>query len=77
MTTEIEPGMYEHFKGGRYQVLFTGLDTETVETLVIYSSLQAKGEYPVGTVWVRSLRNFSTEIDRYNYKGPRFKKLDQ
>jgi hypothetical protein len=35
----ILPGLYQHHKGGRYRVLFTATDSETLEPVVIYVSL--------------------------------------
>lgn len=44
----INPGIYQHYKGGRYRVLTTCLNSEDpTEILVVYISLQD------GTVWAR------------------------
>lgn len=44
----IRPGVYRHYKGGEYQFLCTGRDSETGEEVVIYRAL-----YEDGTVWSR------------------------
>lgn len=46
-TGEIKLGKYRHYKGGEYEVLGFGVDSETLDTTVIYKSLSD------GTVWVR------------------------
>jgi hypothetical protein len=43
----VTPGLYQHYKGGKYRVLFTGTHSETHEPLVVYLSLET------GEVWVR------------------------
>ena len=35
----IEPGIYEHFKGARYEVLFVARHSETEEEFVVYRQL--------------------------------------
>lgn len=44
----IEPGYYRHFKGNRYEVLFTATNSETMEEMVVYKAL-----YGEGRLWVR------------------------
>ena len=44
----IEPGIYRHFKGNRYEVLFTATNSETMEEMVVYKAL-----YGEGRLWVR------------------------
>ncbi len=46
-TGEIKLGKYRHYKGDEYEVIGFGIDSETLETTVIYKSLSD------GTVWVR------------------------
>lgn len=63
----IKPGIYEHFKGGRYKVLGVARHSETLEELVLYEHLDDQ------TLWVRPLAMFLEEVDKDGYKGPRFK----
>jgi len=51
---EIEPtpGLYRHFKGGVYQVLYHGVHSEANEVVVVYRSLAD------GRVWVRPVSNW-------------------
>lgn len=44
----IKPGTYRHYKGGRYEVLYTAFHSETLEEMVVYRAL-----YGDGDVWVR------------------------
>jgi hypothetical protein len=65
-------GVYKHFKGDYYQVLTVGLDSETLEKMVVYTTLYYKPEKET-RVWIRSLKDFlgkkqledGTEIERF------------
>jgi hypothetical protein len=46
---EVEQGVYEHFKGGRYLVLTVATHSETQEPMVVYASLDN------GEIWTRPL----------------------
>lgn len=45
--------VYKHFKGNYYLLVDTGLDSETLEELVIYRKL-----YSDGALWIRPLEDF-------------------
>ena len=36
---EIRPGLYRHFKGKEYRVLYTATHSETLEPMVVYQAL--------------------------------------
>jgi hypothetical protein len=61
----IQPGLYRHYKGGRYQVLHLARHSETEEQLVVYRSLAQGG------VWVRPAAMF---VELVNGR-PRFEPL--
>lgn len=48
MDYEIKPGLYRHFKGNQYRVLFVASHSETREQMVVYQALY--GEHGM---WVR------------------------
>lgn len=70
---DIEPGIYQHFKGKFYKVLCTCEHTETGEKLVVYQALY--GNY---TTYCRPLHMFAEDVEDlyHHYRGPRFRKVD-
>jgi hypothetical protein len=63
----IEPGLYKHFKGGRYRVLLTASHSETKEDMVVYVSLS------YGTIWARPAAMFNETVQYPDgTSGPRF-----
>ena len=44
---EIRPGLYRHFKGGEYELLYLARHSETDETMVVYQALYDCGETPL------------------------------
>lgn len=66
----LQPGIYEHYKGKRYEVLGVALHSETLEELVVYRAL-----YGERLTWVRPLEMFLEEIEIDGVKKPRFKKV--
>jgi hypothetical protein len=62
-----EPGVYEHFKGSRYEVVGVARDSETAELVVVYRPL-----YGERGLWVRPLAMFVEHVERDGYSGPRF-----
>lgn len=63
----VEPGIYQHFKGARYEVIGTGRHSETEEGLVFYRKL-----YDDYSFWVRPVDMFLEFVSRDGYEGPRF-----
>ncbi|HUD02110.1 MAG TPA: DUF1653 domain-containing protein [Rhabdochlamydiaceae bacterium] len=65
--TQLPLGIYQHYKGNRYEVLGVGRHSETHEEMVIY-----RGLYGAHDFWIRPLSLF---IDTVNWEGktiPRF-----
>lgn len=69
----IEPGIYEHFKGMRYQVIGVALHSETREPMVVYKPLyESQSEF-----WVRPYDMFVETVERDGKTFPRFKHLEE
>ncbi|WP_159613358.1 DUF1653 domain-containing protein [Glutamicibacter sp. JC586] len=66
----VEAGIYQHFKGARYEVLAVGKHSETEEPLVFYRKL-----YDDYSFWARPLEMFTEHVERDGYSGPRFVKV--
>ncbi len=64
-------GKYRHFKGNEYMVMDIGYHTETKEAMVIYYDCKDPSK-----IWVRPLSMFTEEVDRPDYKGPRFVRVE-
>ena len=63
----IKKGIYRHFKGNMYELLFTATHSETLETMVVYRAL-----YGEGGIWVRPLSMWEEKIERDGKCVPRF-----
>jgi hypothetical protein len=55
-------GIYQHYKGGKYQVISMSKHSETDEDLVIYKSIH------FGSVYARPLEMWFEEINLGGYK---------
>lgn len=68
----IKQGIYEHYKGNRYELLAIANHSETLEKMVIYKALYGKGE-----VWVRPLSMWEEEVEVNGAKVPRFRLIEE
>ncbi|MBQ5671908.1 MAG: DUF1653 domain-containing protein [Oscillospiraceae bacterium] len=64
---QLKPGIYRHFKGNEYLLLYTAKHSETEEPMVVYRAL-----YGDCGVWVRPLHMWTEHVERDGYSGPRF-----
>ena len=64
---ELKPGIYRHFKGNRYRLLYVAKHSETLEPMVVYQAL-----YGEGGIWVRPAAMWNEHVERDGYVGPRF-----
>ena len=69
---DIQPGIYQHFKGNRYEVIGIANHSETMEPMVVYRALY--GEYGL---WVRPAAMWNEIVDRPDYHGPRFRPVEK
>ena len=69
---DIQPGIYRHFKGNRYEVIGMANHSETMEPMVVYRAL-----YGENGLWVRPASMWNEFIDRDGYQGPRFQYLGE
>lgn len=67
MTAEPAPGIYRHFKGGRYEVVGIARHSESEDAMVVYRAL-----YGEGGLWVRPLTLWNETVERDGHLGPRF-----
>ena len=68
---ELQPGLYQHYKGAIYVVYFVGYHTETHEKLIVYRSYA-----PPHTIWIRPYRMFISKVELPDgTMVPRFRKL--
>ena len=68
----IRPGIYEHYKGQRYEVIGLARHSETEEELVVYRALY--GEHGL---WVRPYAMFAEDVEVDGVRRPRFRYLTQ
>lgn len=71
----IPKGIYEHYKGKRYEVVGTAVHSETLEPMVIYKALY-KGDFPEGTLWVRPMAMFKENVMVNGSLVPRFRLIN-
>lgn len=55
---KIQEGIYKHYKGNLYEVLFTAQHSETEEPMVVYKALYGKKG-----MWVRPFGMFVGEVE--------------
>lgn len=58
VANQVQPGVYQHYKGQYYKVMGTAQHSETEEWLVYYQALY--GEYGY---WVRPLDMFAEKVE--------------
>ncbi len=69
---ELKPGIYRHFKGNRYRLLYVATHSETLEPMVVYQALYAEHG-----IWVRPAAMWTEEVHREDYQGPRFQFVEE
>lgn len=64
---EIRKGIYQHYKGNRYEVLGNAKHSETLEPMVVYRALYGEHE-----LWVRPQAMFAENVICKGRLVPRF-----
>lgn len=67
----IKIGQYQHYKGGKYEVIGVAKHSETGEELVIYRAQHGEKQ-----IWARPLAMFLEKVEIDGKKMPRFKYSD-
>lgn len=67
LSSEVKKGVYQHFKGARYEVLDVARHSENGEAFVVYRAL-----YGDRGLWVRPLAMFTEVIERDGQRVARF-----
>ncbi len=69
---KMELGLYQHYKGGIYEVIGIARHSETLEQLVVYkATYQQEGE----NLWLRPLSMFNEKIIIDGKEVSRFSKI--
>ena len=73
----VKPGLYTHFKGGKYQVLGVAKHSETLEEFVVYIHFGLDSFGNKDSLWVRPVAMFQETVEvagqvvpRFAYTGP-------
>lgn len=66
------PGVYEHYKGGRYLVLGLARDDADDTPLVVYVRLYSRPGHPMT---VRTVADFTATVTTPDGERPRFQRL--
>ena len=69
---ELKPGKYRHFKGGEYELIGIASHSETLEPMVVYRAL-----YGERGLWVRPVAMWTEQVNREDYHGPRFVRIEE
>lgn len=71
--SELKLGVYEHYKGKRYEVIGIARHSETLEELVVYKALYESEEFGNDALWVRPKGMFLELVEVEGEKIPRFR----
>lgn len=66
----IEPGLYQHYKGGRYRALGVARHSESLAPMVLYQVVDGDG-----TLWVRPWAMFTEQVEINGVMVPRFARV--
>ncbi len=67
----IAPGIYEHFKGGKYEVIGVAKHSESMEEFVVYKHLDGEP-----SLWIRPRAMFEERVEVNGESIPRFRIIE-
>jgi hypothetical protein len=70
----IEPGIYKHYKGKLYEVLYMAHHSESMEEMIVYKALY-ETQFGNNSIWVRPASMFNETIVVDGIPVIRFQKL--
>ena len=73
--TQMETGLYKHYKGNLYEVIGVAHHSETMEEMVVYKALYDTPDFGYGAIWVRPLAMFNETIVVDGIAVKRFEKV--
>nr|MDD3720193.1 DUF1653 domain-containing protein [Candidatus Gracilibacteria bacterium] len=65
-------GIYRHYKGKLYEVMYVAKHTETLEELVVYKAMYDSDQFGNNAIWVRPKNMFLENIEFEGRVVPRF-----
>lgn len=68
----MKKGIYKHYKGNKYELLYIARHSETLEDMVVYRAL-----YGDGDIWVRPAIMWEETVEVDGEKVPRFKFIEE
>ena len=71
--SEIKLGLYEHYKGGRYEVIGVARHSETLQEMVVYRAVYDSEEFGSDALWVRPKEMFLENVTVGGKEMPRFR----
>lgn len=67
---ETAPGLYRHYKGNLYEVVYTARHSEDLSAMTVYRAL-----YGERGLWVRPAAMFFETVEVDGVRQPRFQKI--
>ena len=68
----MKKGIYQHYKGNKYELLYIARHSETLEDMVVYRAL-----YGDGDIWVRPAYMWDETVEVNGEKVLRFKFIEE
>jgi len=70
--SEVKNEIYQHYKGGKYRILYEAVNSENKLPEIVYQSLDDEKK-----IWVRPKEMFFEEVEIDGKKKPRFELIDK